>query len=47
MLGTFYCAELNAPLLVEIERDGVVFARVYDIRDRDISTLFTVSPVTR
>ncbi len=47
MLGAFYCAELNAPLLVEIERDGVIFARVYDIRGRDISTLFTIPPVTR
>lgn len=47
MLGAFYCAELNAPLMVEIERDGVLFARVYDIRGRDISTLFTIPPVTR
>lgn len=47
MLGEFYCAELNAPVLVQIERDGVVFARVYDIRDRDISDMFTIPPVTR
>ena len=32
MLGTFYCRHLHAPVLVEIERDGVVYARVYDIR---------------
>ena len=37
MLGEFYCAELNAPVLVEIERDGVVFARVYDIRGRNVT----------
>ena len=28
MLGEFYCARLDAPVLVEIVRDGVVFARV-------------------
>jgi len=42
MLGEFYCAKLDAPLLFEIVRDGVVFARVYDIRGRSISTLLTV-----
>jgi len=47
MLGEFYCAELNAPVLVEIEREGVVFARVYDIRGRNISDMFTIPPVTR
>ncbi len=31
-LGEFYCKGLNAPVLVEIKRDDVVFARVYDIR---------------
>jgi hypothetical protein len=45
MLGTFYCAKLDAPLLLEIVRDGVVFARVYDIRGRDFSTLFALPPV--
>ena len=34
MLGEFYCAKLDAPLLVEVVRDGVVYARVYDIRGR-------------
>jgi hypothetical protein len=42
MLGEFYCAKLDAPVLFEIVRDGVVFARVYDIRDRSIATLLTV-----
>ncbi|ARQ03054.1 glycosyltransferase family 39 protein [Pseudorhodoplanes sinuspersici] len=46
MLGEFYCAELNAPELVKIERDGVVFARVYDIRGRNIPSLFTEPPIT-
>jgi hypothetical protein len=42
MLGEFYCAKLDAPELFEVARDGVVFARVYDIRGRSISTLLTV-----
>ena len=42
MLGEFYCLKLNAPILVEVERDGVVFARVYDIRGRSITSLLTL-----
>ena len=42
MLGEFYCAKLDAPVLFEIVRDGVAFARVYDIRDRSIATLLAV-----
>ncbi len=45
MLGVFYCARLDAPLLTEVVRDGVSFARAYDIRGRAISTLFTQPPV--
>lgn len=45
MLGEFYCAELKAPELVRIEREGVVFARVYDLRGRNASELFTLPPV--
>ena len=45
MLGVFYCAKLGAPLLTEVVRDGVSFARAYDIRGRAISTLFTQPPV--
>lgn len=44
-LGEFYCAKLDAPLLFEIVRDGVVYARVYDIRGRSIQTLLTVPGV--
>jgi hypothetical protein len=40
MLGTYYCAEYDAPVLVEIERDDVVFARVYDIRGRNFTSVF-------
>jgi hypothetical protein len=41
MLGEFYCAEYKAPVLVEVKREGVVYARVYDIRGRTVSGLFT------
>jgi hypothetical protein len=41
MLGEFYCAKLDAPLLAEVVRDGAVYARVYDIRGRSIPTLLT------
>jgi hypothetical protein len=45
MLGEFYCAKLDAPVLFEVVRDGVVYARVYDIRGRSIATLLTVPGV--
>ena len=38
-LGEFYCAKLNAPVLLQIVRDGIVYARVYDIRGRSIGKL--------
>ena len=41
-LAEYYCAEIDAPVVVEIRRDGVVYARVYDIRGRSISNLLTV-----
>jgi 4-amino-4-deoxy-L-arabinose transferase-like glycosyltransferase len=41
MLGEFYCRQFDAPLLVEVVRDGVVYARVYDIRGRSYDTLLT------
>jgi Dolichyl-phosphate-mannose-protein mannosyltransferase len=41
-LGEFYCARLAAPVLVEIKRDGVVYARVYDIRGRRFATLLSI-----
>jgi hypothetical protein len=37
-LGEFYCAQLAAPVLVEIDREGVVYARVYDIRGRTVTS---------
>jgi hypothetical protein len=42
MLGEFYCAKLDAPVLFDVVRDGIVYARVYDIRGRSISSLLTV-----
>jgi len=44
MLGTFYCRDLTAPVLVEINREGVDFARVYDIRGRPVPNLLTEPP---
>ena len=44
MLGTFYCRELTAPMLVEIKREGIDYARVYDIRGRPVPNLLTEPP---
>jgi hypothetical protein len=44
MLGTFYCRNLSAPVLVKIEREGVNYARVYDIRGRAVPNLLTEPP---
>ncbi len=41
MLGEFYCARFDAPLLVDIVRGGASYARVYDIRGRSFDTLLT------
>jgi hypothetical protein len=44
MLGEFYCAKLDAPLLAEVTREGVTYARVYDLRGRSVPTLLTIPP---
>ncbi len=44
VLGTFYCRRLSAPVLVEIAREGVTYARVYDIRGRPVPELLTEPP---
>jgi hypothetical protein len=45
MLGTFYCRDLkDAPVLVEIKREGVDYARVYDMRGRPMPNLLTEPP---
>ncbi len=41
-LGEFYCKGLTAPVREGIKRDDGVFARVYDIRGRGISTLLAI-----
>jgi hypothetical protein len=43
-MGEFYCANLAAPIMVEIEREGVVYARVYDIRGRTVTSLNSIQP---
>jgi hypothetical protein len=42
MLGEFYCQTFDAPVLAEVVRDGVVYARVYDIRGRSYPSLLTI-----
>jgi hypothetical protein len=43
-LGTYYCRHLQAPLLGTVEREGVVYASVYDLRDRTGDKLVTEPP---
>lgn len=38
VLGEHFCAKLDAPVLLKIVQEGVVYARVYDLRGRSIST---------
>ncbi|MEI7804890.1 MAG: glycosyltransferase family 39 protein [Hyphomicrobiales bacterium] len=44
MLGTYYCRDLKAPLLIEITREGIDYARVYDIRGGPVPKLLTEPP---
>jgi hypothetical protein len=41
-LGEFYCKGLTAPIIAEVKRDDVVFARIYDIRGQSIASLLAV-----
>jgi hypothetical protein len=43
-LGTYYCVHLNAPIIVDIEREGVSYARVYDLRGGPTPKLVTEPP---
>jgi len=43
-LGAFYCRQIDAPVLVTVEREGVTFARVYDIRGRSVGDLLSMPP---
>jgi hypothetical protein len=40
-LGTFYCAKLDAPILAKAEREGIVFARAYDLRGKTVASTYT------
>ena len=42
VVGEFYCAKLDAPVVFDIVREGVVYARLYDLRGRSVSALLTV-----
>jgi Dolichyl-phosphate-mannose-protein mannosyltransferase len=44
VLGTFYCRHLQAPIIAEVQRDGVMFARVYDLRGGPTPNLLTLPP---
>jgi 4-amino-4-deoxy-L-arabinose transferase-like glycosyltransferase len=41
-LGEFYCRNLQAPILAEVRREGVAYARVYDIRGMTVDNLLTI-----
>ncbi|HEY0299962.1 MAG TPA: hypothetical protein VGC36_01410, partial [Rhizomicrobium sp.] len=43
-VGAYYCEYLKAPIMVDIEREGVVFARVYDLRGQPTPELLTEPP---
>jgi 4-amino-4-deoxy-L-arabinose transferase-like glycosyltransferase len=43
-LGTFYCRHLQASIMATIEREGVVYAQVYDLRGRPTPNLLTQPP---
>lgn len=46
MLNEFYCAKLDAPVVLQIVRDGIVYARIYDIRGLAVSTLLAYPSVS-
>jgi 4-amino-4-deoxy-L-arabinose transferase-like glycosyltransferase len=43
-LGTFYCRHLQAPIMATIEREGVVYATIYDFRGVQAEPLTTIPP---
>jgi hypothetical protein len=47
VLGEFYCARLDAPTLFDVTREGVTYARVYDLRGRDVTSLLTVPGIDK
>jgi hypothetical protein len=47
VLGEFYCAKIDAPVLLDVVRDSIIYARVYDIRGRAITSLLTVPGIDK
>jgi hypothetical protein len=47
VVGEFYCAKLDAPVLFDVTREGVTYARVYDLRGRDVTSLLTVPGIDK
>ena len=43
-LGTFYCNHLQHPIMATIEREGVIYARVYNLRGGPTPQLLTAPP---
>jgi hypothetical protein len=43
-LSTFYCTRPDAPVLAEIVRDGVTYARAYDLRGREVPSILVRPP---
>jgi len=43
-LGEFYCRKIDAPVVTQVVRDGVVFATIYDLRGRNVDDLLTMPP---
>jgi hypothetical protein len=43
-LGTFYCRHLQHPIMATIEREGVVYAQVYNLRGGPTPQLLTQPP---
>ncbi|MDO8876957.1 MAG: glycosyltransferase family 39 protein [Pseudolabrys sp.] len=43
-VGAYYCEYLKAPIIAEIAREGVTFARVYDLRGGPTPKLLTEPP---
>ena len=47
VLGEFYCAKIDAPVLFNVARQGITYARIYDLRGRNITSLLTVPGIDK
>ena len=43
-LGSFYCRKYDPPIIAEIFREGVLYARVFDLRGTSYTTVFNPYP---